>query len=176
MKNIFVGNLSFGTSEEAVRSLFEAHGTVDRVKIVRDRDTGQPRGFGFVEMTNDKEGTAAINALNGRDLDGRTLNVNEARPKTERGFAGGGGGGGRTQRWEVDSRLKTRAVFAGAPPFLLTASVRNLHRIRGLPNNYCGWRFLPFGQCGRPTEQETLNLIAVHVLQEFQLFLSLDSL
>jgi cold-inducible RNA-binding protein len=100
MKNIFVGNLSFGTSEEAVRALFEAHGTVDRVNIVRDRDTGQPRGFGFVEMTNDNEGTAAINALNGRDLDGRTLNVNEARPKTERGFAGGGGGGGgRKQRW-----------------------------------------------------------------------------
>jgi cold-inducible RNA-binding protein len=99
MKNIFVGNLSFGTSEEAVRALFEAHGTVDRVNIVRDRDTGQPRGFGFVEMANDSEGTAAINALNGRDLDGRTLNVNEARPKTERGFAGGGGGGGRRQRW-----------------------------------------------------------------------------
>jgi cold-inducible RNA-binding protein len=99
MKNIFVVNLSFGTSEEAVRALFEAHGTVDRVNIVRDRDTGQPRGFGFVEMTNDNEGTAAINALNGRDLDGRTLNVNEARPKTERGFAGGGGGGGRKQRW-----------------------------------------------------------------------------
>jgi len=99
MKNIFVGNLSFGTSEEAVRSLFEAHGTVDRVNIVRDRDTGQPRGFGFVEMTNDNEGTAAINALNGRDLDGRTLNVNEARPKAERGFSGGGGGGGRKQRW-----------------------------------------------------------------------------
>jgi len=98
MKNIFVGNLSFGTSEEAVRALFEAHVTVDRVNIVRDRDTGQPRGFGFVEMTNDSEGTAAINALNGRDLDGRTLNVNEARPKTERGFAGGGGGG-RKQRW-----------------------------------------------------------------------------
>jgi len=99
MKNIFVGNLSFGTSEEAVRALFEAHGTVDRVNIVRDRDTGQPRGFGFVEMTNDSEGLAAINALNGRDLDGRTLNVNEARPKTERGFAGSGGGGGRKQRW-----------------------------------------------------------------------------
>ena len=98
MKNIFVGNLSFGTSEEAVRSLFEAHGTVDRVNIVRDRDTGQPRGFGFVEMTNDNEGQNAIAALNGRDLDGRTLNVNEARPKTERGFSGGGGGQ-RKNRW-----------------------------------------------------------------------------
>jgi RNA recognition motif-containing protein len=88
MKNIFVGNLSFGTSEDTVRSLFEAHGTVDRVNIVRDRETGQPRGFGFVEMSNDSEGDRAINALNGIDLEGRTLNVNEARPKADRGFAG----------------------------------------------------------------------------------------
>ncbi len=97
MKNIFVGNLSFGTSEETVRSLFEAHGTVDRVNIVRDRDTGQPRGFGFVEMSNDAEGQKAISALNGTDLDGRTLNVNEARPKTDRG--GFGGGQQRKNRW-----------------------------------------------------------------------------
>ena len=95
MKNIFVGNLSFGATEAAVRSLFEAYGTVDRVNIVTDRDTGQARGFGFVEMSNNAEADKAISALNGRDLDGRALNVNEARPKTERGFGGGGGGGGR---------------------------------------------------------------------------------
>jgi RNA recognition motif-containing protein len=89
MKNIYVGNLSFSTSEESVRSLFEAHGTVDRVSIARDRDTGQPRGFGFVEMTNDNEASQAMNALNGQDIDGRTLSVNEARPKTERGFSSG---------------------------------------------------------------------------------------
>ena len=89
MKNIFVGNLSYATSEETVRALFEQHGTVDRVNIVRDRDTGQPRGFGFVEMANDNEGQNAITALNGRDIDGRTLNVNEARPKADNGFAGG---------------------------------------------------------------------------------------
>jgi cold-inducible RNA-binding protein len=105
MKNIYVGNLSFATSEETVRSLFEAHGTVDRVSIARDRDTGQPRGFGFVEMANDSEAEQAMAALNGRDVDGRTLNVNEARPKTERSFGGGGnrggGGGGhrRNNRW-----------------------------------------------------------------------------
>ena len=98
MKNIFVGNLSFGATEQSVRSLFEAYGTVDRVNIVTDRDSGQPRGFGFVEMSNDAEGNAAINALNGRDLDGRTLNVNEARPKAERSGGGGGGGFGR-KRW-----------------------------------------------------------------------------
>ena len=98
MKNIFVGNLSFATTEATLRSLFEPHGTVERVNIVTDRDSGQPRGFAFVEMPSDHEGDAAINALNGRDLDGRTLNVNEARPKTERSHSGGGGGQ-RRQRW-----------------------------------------------------------------------------
>jgi len=93
MKNIFVGNLSFGATEASVRSLFEAYGTVDRVSIVTDRDTGQARGFGFVEMGNNSEADRAIAALNGHDLGGRALNVNEARPKTERGFGGGGGGG-----------------------------------------------------------------------------------
>ena len=92
MKNIYVGNLSFGASEESVRALFQAHGTVDRVSICTDRDTGQPRGFGFVEMANDGEGDKAIAAVNGVDFDGRNLNVNEARPKTERS---GGGGSGR---------------------------------------------------------------------------------
>jgi cold-inducible RNA-binding protein len=97
LKNIFVGNLSFGASEESVRALFEPHGRVDRVNIVTDRDSGQPRGFGFVEMANDAEGDKAIAAVNGRDLDGRTLNVNEARPKAER--SGGGGGGFGRKRW-----------------------------------------------------------------------------
>jgi len=102
MKNIFVGNLSFGTTEQDIRSLFEAHGSVDRVNIVTDRDTGQPRGFAFVEMTNDAEGERAIDAVNGKEVGGRALNVNEARPKSEggggggrgRGFGGGGGGRG----------------------------------------------------------------------------------
>jgi RNA recognition motif-containing protein len=85
LKNIFVGNLSFGTTEDSLRSLFESHGTVDRVNIVTDRDSGQPRGFAFIEMAVDSDGDSAINALNGRELDGRTLNVNEARPKESRG-------------------------------------------------------------------------------------------
>jgi cold-inducible RNA-binding protein len=92
MKNIFVGNLSFGATEDAVRSMFEAYGTVERVNLITDRDTGQARGFGFVEMTNNAEADRAIAELNGRDLDGRALNINEARPKEDRG---GGGGGGR---------------------------------------------------------------------------------
>ena len=102
MKNIFVGNLNFGATEAAVRSLFEAYGTVERVNIITDRDTGQPRGFGFVEMSANAEADRAIAELNGRELDGRALNVNEARPKTERGSGGGGGykdGGRSNSRW-----------------------------------------------------------------------------
>src|SRR5450631_3449131 len=100
MKNIFVGNLNFGATEDAVRSLFEQYGAVERVSIVTDRDTGQPRGFGFVEMSANADADRAIAELNGRELDGRALNVNEARPKTERGFGGGGGGGQRRdKRW-----------------------------------------------------------------------------
>jgi cold-inducible RNA-binding protein len=102
LKNIFVGNLSFGTTETTVRSMFESYGSVDRVNMVTDRETGQPRGFAFVEMSVDAEGNAAINGLNGRDVDGRTLSVNEARPKTDRGSGGGyrgNGGGSRRKTW-----------------------------------------------------------------------------
>ncbi len=107
MTNIFVGNLSYGAAEGDVRSLFEEYGTVERASIVTDRDTGQARGFGFVEMPNDDEAQRAIGALNGRELNGRALTVNEARPRAERpAFRGGsgrsssGGGGSRRQsRW-----------------------------------------------------------------------------
>jgi RNA recognition motif-containing protein len=78
--------------------LFESYGAIERVSIVTDRDTGQARGFGFVEMTNNAEADRAISELNGRDLDGRAMNVNEARPKAERGNGGGGGGFGRQRR------------------------------------------------------------------------------
>jgi cold-inducible RNA-binding protein len=93
MKNIFVGNLSFSATEDSVRTLFEAYGTVDRVNLITDRDSGQARGFGFVEMSNNAEGDRAIAGLNGKELDGRALNVNEARPKEDRGGGGGGRGG-----------------------------------------------------------------------------------
>jgi len=95
MKNIFVGNLSYGATEDSIRSLFEAYGTVDRVSIVTDRETGQARGFGFVEMSVNAEADRAIAELNGKELGGRALNVNEARPKEDRGFGGGGGGNKR---------------------------------------------------------------------------------
>ena len=111
MKNIFVGNLSFNTNEDELRQLFESYGQVDRVSIMTDRDTGRSRGFGFVEMSSNEDGEKAIAALNGSQVGGRTINVNEARPKTERGGGGGGGygrdrggrggsgGGGRRDRW-----------------------------------------------------------------------------
>ena len=98
MKNIFVGNLSFNTNEDELRQLFEAHGQVDRVSIMTDRDTGRSRGFGFVEMASNEDGDKAITALNGSQVGGRTINVNEARPKTERSGGGGGGGGGGRDR------------------------------------------------------------------------------
>jgi RNA recognition motif-containing protein len=97
MTKIYVGNLSFSTSEEDLNAAFSQHGAVESVSIITDRMTGQPRGFAFVEMTNRAEADSAIAALNGADLQGRTLNVNEARPKPEGGGFGnrGGGGGGR---------------------------------------------------------------------------------
>jgi cold-inducible RNA-binding protein len=101
LKNIFVGNLDFNTSEEELRQLFQAYGQVDRVSIMTDRDTGRSRGFGFVEMTNAEDGEKAIAALNGSQIGGRKLNVNEARPRPERTGGGrdrGGRGGGRG-RW-----------------------------------------------------------------------------
>jgi cold-inducible RNA-binding protein len=92
LKNIFVGNLDFGATEDDVRALFEPYGSVEKVSIMTDRDTGRSRGFAFVEMTNANEADQAINALNGTNLGGRALNINEARPKPDRRAAGGGGG------------------------------------------------------------------------------------
>ncbi len=106
--NIFVGNLSFATTEEDIRALFEPYGTVEQVNLITDRDTGRSRGFAFVEMPDSEAAQRAITALNGSNIGGRALNVNEARPKTERGSGGaprasGGGfgqnrGAGRSRR------------------------------------------------------------------------------
>lgn len=91
--NIYVGNLSFGATEQDLKSVFEKHGEVSRVSIITDRMTGKSRGFAFVEMDNDEQASAAISELNGFELDGRALNVSEARPRQDN--RGGGGGGGR---------------------------------------------------------------------------------
>jgi RNA recognition motif-containing protein len=98
LKNIYVGNLPFSTSEQELKQLFETHGGVSRVNLVTDRDTGSPRGFAFVEMANEQEGNAAIEALNGTQLGGRSLTVNEARPREPRSGGGGGRGGDRGGR------------------------------------------------------------------------------
>ena len=105
MKNLYVGNLPHSTTEAELRQLFEAHGPVDKVSLVTDRETGRSRGFAFVEMTNPAEADKAIAALNGTQLGGRALTMNEAKPKTDRpktggqrfgrGGSGGGGGGNR---------------------------------------------------------------------------------
>jgi len=105
MKKIYVGNLPFSASDDDVRALFSEFGTVESVNLITDRDTGRPRGFGFVEMSSGAE--EAIEALHQKEMDGRNLNVNEARPRTERpprqggrgGGGGGGGGYGSQRRW-----------------------------------------------------------------------------
>lgn len=96
--NIYVGNLSFETTEEELRQAFEGHGEVSSVNIIKDKYTGDPRGFAFVEMSNQGEATAAIAGLNEQEMNGRTLKVNEARAREDRGGGGRGGsrgGGGR---------------------------------------------------------------------------------
>jgi RNA recognition motif-containing protein len=98
---LYVGNLSFSTSEQRLREIFSEHGDVASATLVMDRETGRPRGFGFVEFASDEHGKAAMAALNGKNIDGRDLTVNEAKPREagggggRGGFGGGGGGGGR---------------------------------------------------------------------------------
>jgi cold-inducible RNA-binding protein len=116
---LYVGNLSFNTTDRDLEELFGTVGTVESANVVADRDTGRSRGFAFVEMSSKEEGSAAIEKLNGQELDGRELKVNEAKPRENRGggggrggyggggnrggggggYGGGGGGGGRTNRW-----------------------------------------------------------------------------
>jgi cold-inducible RNA-binding protein len=100
---LYVGNLAFQTSSDDLQQLFAQAGTVESAAVVEDRDTGRSRGFGFVEMSSKEEGEAAISQFNGRELDGRSLNVNEAKPREDRGRGNGGGGrggyGGGNKRW-----------------------------------------------------------------------------
>jgi RNA recognition motif-containing protein len=111
-KKLYVGNLSYGVSSNDLQKMFEEYGTVESAQVIMDRDTGRSKGFGFVEMGSDQEAQAAIAALSGKEMDGRTLTVNEARPKEGgggrggyggggggRGGFGGGGGGGRRERY-----------------------------------------------------------------------------
>ena len=96
-KKLYVGNLSYDTSDSDLQRLFEEFGTVESAQVISDRETGRSKGFGFVEMGSDQEAQAAISALNGKEVGGRALTVNEARPREERGGGGRGGyGGGRS--------------------------------------------------------------------------------
>lgn len=99
-KKLYVGNLTYGVTDSDLETLFATYGTVESAQVIMDRDTGRSKGFGFVEMKSDQEAQAAIAALNGKEMEGRALTVNEARPKPEGGGGrggprGGGGGGGR---------------------------------------------------------------------------------
>jgi len=105
---VYIGNMSYETTEDTVRSAFETYGEINSINLISDRDTGRPKGFGFVEMSNDEEAKAAIAGLNGTEIDGRTVNVNEARPPQQGnrgggggrgGYRSGGGGGNRGRSW-----------------------------------------------------------------------------
>ena len=98
-KKLYVGNLSYGTTDSDLQNMFEEFGTVQSAQVIMDRESGRSKGFGFVEMGSDQEAQAAIKALNGKDMDGRALTVNEAKPREDRGGGGRGGyggGGGRS--------------------------------------------------------------------------------
>ncbi|HTE21732.1 MAG TPA: RNA-binding protein [Candidatus Limnocylindria bacterium] len=102
MYKLFVGGLPFSTTDEELSELFSAHGTVAYAKVITDRETGRSKGFGFVEFESDDEGKAAEKAMNGTEISGRSITVNEARPREERprrDFGGGGGGGGNNRSW-----------------------------------------------------------------------------
>jgi len=94
-KKLYVGGLPYAVTEDKLQEIFSAHGTVESARVITDRFTGRSRGFGFVEMSSEEEAQTAIDSLNGSDLDGRSLTVNEARPQENRGDGGGGGGGDR---------------------------------------------------------------------------------
>ena len=98
-KKLYVGNLGYEVTNDDLSKMFEAHGTVESAQVIMDRDTGRSKGFGFVEMKTDQEAQAAITALNGQESGGRSLTVNEARPRTEGGRGGPGGHGGQSDRY-----------------------------------------------------------------------------
>jgi len=98
-RKLYVGNLAYGVTDATLEQMFAPHGTVQSAQVIMDRDTGRSKGFGFVEMGSDQEAQAAIQALNGSQLQGRTLTVNEAKPREDRGGGGGGRGGSGGRRY-----------------------------------------------------------------------------
>src|SRR5271165_6931736 len=130
MKNLYVGNLPHSTTESELRTVFEAHGAVEKVSIVTDRETGRARGFGFVEMTNPAEADKAIAALNGTELGGRALKINEAQPKTDRPRGGGGGGGGKKFGGGGGRGTRARRLSGTCSPATRTTLVVVVERLR----------------------------------------------
>jgi len=114
-KKLYVGDLAYGVTDSTLSQLFEAHGSVQSAQVIMDRDTGRSKGFGFVEMGNDAEAQAAIQALNGKEVEGRALTVNEARPREDRGGGGGRGGygGGRGGSGGSGSSGGSRGGYGG---------------------------------------------------------------
>ena len=121
--NIYVGNLPFSTTSETLNTLFSRFGTVGSASVAVDRDTGRSRGFGFVEMDNDDEARKAIEELDGSDIDGRRVTVNQARPKTDRPRGPGGGGGGRPGGGVVAVATAVVPVAAVVVPAVVPAAV-----------------------------------------------------
>ena len=136
-KKLYVGNLSYGISDSDLQRLFEPHGVVQSAQVIIDRDTGRSKGFGFVEMGSDQEAQAAISALNGKEIEGRPLTVNEARPKTEGGGSRGGGGGGGVRRATTAKGEQVCARITQA-----VSSSSNTHPCAGLSLS-------PLAPCGR---------------------------
>jgi cold-inducible RNA-binding protein len=123
-KKLYVGNLTYGVTDSTLAQLFEAHGTVQSAQVIMDRDTGRSKGFGFLEMGSDAEAQAAIQALNGKEVEGRTLKVNEARAREDRGGGGSGRLGWRPRR------------FWRRPPLLSDQAKRALRSIDGAGGDY----------------------------------------
>ncbi len=123
-KKLYVGGLPYSVTEDKLQEIFSAHGTVDSARVITDRFTGRSRGFGFVEMSSEEEAQTAIDSLNGSDLDGRSLTVNEARPQENRGGGGGGGGG---DRWEV-ATSEAQVPFPHSP-----VQIRGIRGTIGVP-------------------------------------------
>ena len=112
-RKLYVGNLAYSVSDSDLEQLFAAHGVVQSAQVIMDRDAGRSKGFGFVEMGSDQEAQAAIAALNGKEMDGRNLTVNEARPREDRGGGGGGGGGGGYKGGRSSSGGGSRGGYGG---------------------------------------------------------------
>ncbi len=148
MIKLYVGNLPFSTDDSQLRALFEPHGEVVSASIVMDRDTGRPRGFGFVEMSNDNEAKAAIEAMNGQSVDGRAIVVNEAKPRESRGGFGGGGGRGGGGGGDITITQDAKTLVISR--MVQEAEIKTTYNLDGSPSKNTG-----MGRGGAPGAEMT---------------------